>query len=282
MDVAAAAERRQRVAAVFDRSASTYDAVGVPWFTPIAERLVREVAPAPRERILDVGCGRGAALFALAEAVGPTGEVTGIDLAPGMVAATLADVQARGHTNVTLHVMDAAMPHLELSSYDAVVASLVVFFLPDPEAGLRAWRDLLVPDGRIGISTFGERDPRWAALDDVFRPYLPPQLLDARTSGVSGPFASDEGVEELLRAAGYVQPRTVGQEVSVTFSDTDQWHDWSWSHGQRAMWEAVPKEARDAVRAEAYELLEGCREPDGRISLAQRVRFTLADRGGGT
>ncbi len=84
------AQRRQRVAAVFDRSADTYDSVGVPWFAPIAQRLVRELAPATGQRALDIGCGRGAALFALAAGVGPTGVVTGIDLAPAMIAATRA------------------------------------------------------------------------------------------------------------------------------------------------------------------------------------------------
>ena len=57
MDPNAAAQRSARVAAVFDRVADTYDAVGVPWFTPIAERLVAEMAPAPGERALDIGTG---------------------------------------------------------------------------------------------------------------------------------------------------------------------------------------------------------------------------------
>ena len=47
MDHVEAAQRSARVAAVFDRVADTYDAVGVPWFAPIAERLVAEVAPVP-------------------------------------------------------------------------------------------------------------------------------------------------------------------------------------------------------------------------------------------
>jgi ubiquinone/menaquinone biosynthesis C-methylase UbiE len=73
MDPKEAAQRSARVAAVFDRVADTYDAVGIPWFTPIAERLVAELVPAPGERALDIGTGRGAALWALAEAVGATG-----------------------------------------------------------------------------------------------------------------------------------------------------------------------------------------------------------------
>ena len=54
---------RERVAGVFDRAAPTYDAVGVAMFGPIAERLVAELDLRPGERVLDVGCGRGAVLL---------------------------------------------------------------------------------------------------------------------------------------------------------------------------------------------------------------------------
>ncbi|MFC4150610.1 class I SAM-dependent methyltransferase [Micromonospora mangrovi] len=274
MDAAASA----RVAAVFDRVADTYDKVDVPWFTPIAQGLVRALAPRPGERALDVGCGRGAALFPLAEAVAPTGSATGIDLAPGMVAATRAEVARRGLTGVDVHLMDATAPDLPAGGYHLVASSLVVFFLPDPAAALRAWRELLVPGGRLGIATFGARDPRWEALDALFRPYLPPQLLDARTSGTAGPFASDAGVEELLTAAGYQRVRTTGVDVQAVFTDPDHWYAFSMSHGQRAMWDAVPEDERATLRAATTDFAEGLRGDDGTIRLTQRVRYTLAER----
>ena len=105
-------QRSQFVAGVFDRSAATYDAVGVAWFTPIAELLVAELAPQPGVHALDIGCGRGAALWPLAQAVGPAGAVTGIDLSTAMVEATRKDVSARGLSNVDLQVMNASAPDL--------------------------------------------------------------------------------------------------------------------------------------------------------------------------
>lgn len=279
MDRSAGAPGSAGVAALFDRVAGSYENVGVPWFDPIAAALVRAVAPVGGERALDLGCGRGAALFPLATAVGAAGRVTGIDLSPAMVARTGADVRARGLDTVDLHVMDASAPDLPPASYDLAVSSLVVFFLPDPGAALRSWRQLLVPGGRLGISTFGSRDPAWRELDSVFRPYLPAHLLDARTSGASGPFATDRGVADLLTAAGYARVRTAGLEVSVTFDDPAQWRAWSWSHGQRAMWESVPEPDREQVMRTAAGHLEAARGPDGRITLTQLVRLSLADRG---
>jgi ubiquinone/menaquinone biosynthesis C-methylase UbiE len=275
MEPSEAARRSAGVAALFDRVAGTYESVGVPWFAPIAAALVDAVAPVAGERAVDLGCGRGAALFPLAAAVGPAGRVTGIDLAPGMIAHLDAEVRARGLTTVDLHVADAAAPDLPPGSYDLAVASLVLFFLPDPVGALRAWRRLLVPGGRLGISTFGPRDAAWEDLDAVFEPYLPPHLLDARTSGATGPFSSDDGVEDLLATAGFAATRTVGLAVSVVFEDPARWRSWSWSHGQRAMWDAVPAGEQDAVMAEAAARLAAAHGPDGRYTLTQQVRLTL-------
>ncbi|MFF5171926.1 class I SAM-dependent methyltransferase [Micromonospora sp. NPDC000089] len=270
--------RIAQVAALFDRVADTYDTVGVPWFTPIAEGLVRQLAPRAGEAALDIGCGRGAALLPLAEAVGPTGSVTGIDLAPAMVTATRDEASRRGLTWVDVRLADAAAPDLPAAGFDLVASSLVLFFLPDPTAALRGWRELLVPGARLGVATLGDRDPRWEQLDAFFRPYLPPQLLDARTSGAAGPFASDAGVEELLTAAGYQRVRTVGLDVEAVFTDPEHWYTFSMSHGQRVMWDAVPPDERATVRAATTDFAGRLRDADGMIRFTQRVRYTLGER----
>lgn len=271
-------EESQRVAAVFDRVADTYDAVGVPWFTPIAERLVAEIAPTEGERALDIGCGRGAALWPLADAVGPTGRVDAFDLAPRMVEATRADARSRGLDHVTVHVADATDPQLDAGTYDLAVAALVLFLLPEPLTALRRWRDLLVPGGRLGASSFGALTPEWVALYDIFTPFLPPEMLDARQSKVRGLFSSDASVEGLFTDAGLTGVRTAGFEMATTFDDIEHWHRWSTSHGQRVLWDNVPDESRAAVVERAAEALAPARDSSGRIHLSQQVRLTFGRR----
>lgn len=270
--------RSAGVASIFDRVADTYDNAGVPWFGPIAERLVAGLDPRPGERALDVGSGRGAALFPLASAVGPSGSVNGIDLSVRMVATTSADIAGRGLTNIELEVMDASAPQFPHAGFDIVASSLVIFFLPDPAAALRRWRDLLAEGGRLGISTFGAPSSVWQGVDAVFQPYLPPALLDARTTGAAGPFETDAGVERLLREAGFVNVRTDSFDLDIVLDDVEHWSRWSHSHGQRAMWDAVPDSDHAAVTATVAEILEDARNPDGTIGLSQRVRLTYAER----
>lgn len=263
-----------RMAGLFDALTPTYDNVGVDFFGPIASGLVDGLAPVPGERWVDVGCGRGAVLLDAAARVAP-GAAVGLDIAPAMVA-TARDLAAqRGLTNVTALVDDAQDPAYDEGGADVLSSSLVLFFLTDPAAALVAWRRLLRPGGRIGVTTFGGTDPRWNEVDDVFTSFLPPLMQDARTSGNRGPFASDAGMEDLLEAAGYAEVRTVTARVPVRFADAQHWYDFSWSTGQRAMWLAVPEESRGEVRAECERRLLAHAAEDGSVTFEQPVRHTL-------
>ena len=103
-------------------------------------------------------------------------------------------------------------------------------------------------------------------------------MLDARTSGTRGPFASDAGVEELLGAAGLVDVRTATRTVVASFRDADQLLDFSWSHGQRAMWEAVPEPQRPEVQHQIRALVREAADDSGRFEFSQQVRYTLGRR----
>jgi len=273
-----ASERTRQVAALFDQVAESYDAVGVPFFGPIAASLLEALPPRPGEHWLDVGCGRGAVLLQVARAVQPGGSVTGTDLSPGMLERCRVLVQEQGLDGVELVLDDAQAPAVDGGPYDTLSSSLVLFFLPDPAAALRAWLPLAAPGGRIGVTTFGEIDPSWTALSDVFTPHLPPQVLDARTSGTRGPFASDDGMEQLLADAGWTDVRTETDEVRVRFETPQQWEAFSMSTGQRGMWMSVPPDQRDAVRAEAYRRLAADAASDGSTTYWQRIRHTLGRR----
>jgi ubiquinone/menaquinone biosynthesis C-methylase UbiE len=262
-----------RMARLFDMLADSYDQVGVDFFQPIADGLIAVLPPSPGERWLDLGCGRGAVLLPVARAVAPGGTVHGLDLSPGMVEQCRALVE--GLVGASVAVGDASAPEVDGGPFDVVSASLVLFFLPDPLAALRAWLPMLRPGGRVGVSTFGSPDPRWDHVDAVLDPYLPPALLDARTSGEAGPFASDAGVERLLADAGFVDVTTATTTIPVRFADADQWYRFSWSTGQRGMWLSVPEDVRPSVRAAAEERLLAHAAPDGSITFQQQVRYTL-------
>lgn len=259
------------MAAVFDRASASYDAVGVDFFGSVGRSLVAAAALRPGDRVLDVGCGRGAALFPAAEMVGRNGRVLGIDLAPGMVAATGAEVAARGLDQVSVELRDAALPELEPDSFDVILASLVLFFLPDPAAGLAAWATGLRPQGRLAITTFGPPDTRWDVMDSLAKEYTGQAGTTRPPASGAGPFASAERLGELVAAAGFSDARSDEAVQEVRFRDGEHWWEWQWSTGAREVWERVPAERVPQARAAAISAAE-------RAGLIWRptIRYTTA------
>ena len=74
-----------RVRAIFDTVADDYDQSGVPFFAPRRRASSTPSTPQPGERVLDIGCGRGAVTSLLARAVLPSGSLDAVDLSPAMV-----------------------------------------------------------------------------------------------------------------------------------------------------------------------------------------------------
>lgn len=250
----------------------TYDQSAVRYFSVFGARLVDVAGLAAGEQVLDVGCGRGAVTMPAARAVGESGQVTAIDLAPGMVARLTADLAASGVTNVEVRLMDAQHPDLPAAAYDAILASLVVFFLPDPAAALTRYHALLRPGGRVAITTFGGDDERWTWLEDLQREFLPTRE-PMRPPG-AGLFATTEKVDGIVSGAGFVDVRSVVETHDVWFRDAQQWWDWSWSHGARAFWDRVPADRVDECRAAAFAQLSRIAEADGSLVLHQPIRYT--------
>ena len=263
------------VADVFETIADSYDQTGVEFFKPVGERLVSLLDPQPGERCLDIGCGRGAVTVPLALATGPSGSVDAVDVSAAMVAATRALVETAGLDHVRVAVADAADLTGRQGAYDVVASSLVLFFLREPAEALRSWAATLVPGGRIGLTTFGGLDDATEAIDALFEPWLPAPMRDARTSGKTGPFASDSGMEDVFGAAGIEHVRTVAEPAVLEFDDLDAWRRFMLSTGQRAMWQHVPEPERPGFLERVGDILDGTRLDGGRPRLVWRMRYTL-------
>lgn len=169
-----------------------------------------------------------------------------------------------------------ATPDLPGAPFDGIVASLVLFFVPDPVAALRAWREQMRTDGRVVIGTFGERPAMVRQIDDLFRPYVPAEMLDARTVGTRGPFATDTGVEVMFEEAGFGDVPTRHATVPLRFSDPEEWQRWSRSHGQAAMWRMVPDDKFEPLVAAASRIMLEATGGSWPVTAHNDIRITIA------
>ena len=265
---------RNGLIAAFDAAAPTYDHVGVDFFGPFAEALVRHAGIRPGERVLDVGCGRGAVLFPAAEATGPTGQVIGVDLAPAMVDLCRRHIEAAGLRHVSVEVGDAGEPPFAPGGFDVVTAGLVLFFLPDPRGALRTYRRLLRPGGRLAFSSFARNDPHLVAAMRALAAHLPP---GGRPTPAPDPlFAGEDTIREALMTIGYADPAFTEVTVKSRFRDAAHWLEWAWSHGARMLLQQIAPDRLAAAGADAAAALAGARGGDGTLSLTTTVRLVGA------
>jgi SAM-dependent methyltransferase len=98
-------------------------------------------------RVLDAGCGGGAHAVALLER---GAIVTGIDSSAGML--NIAQHRLKGRAQLLLADLNNPLPFDE-GSFDLVLSSLVMHYLPDWSLPLLEFNRILVPGGRLVFST---------------------------------------------------------------------------------------------------------------------------------
>ena len=139
------------------------------------------------ERILDLGCGAGSTTLAIAEAVGPAGRVTGIDISPDLV----AHVRQRADLfpQVTIIEADAAEHAFEPAAHDALFSRHGCMFFTDAPAAFANIRRGLRPGARVAMSAFAPlAENPWATVPlAAAESVLGPAPAEAQAS--PGPFA---------------------------------------------------------------------------------------------
>jgi len=170
--------------AFYDKISKVYDLLAEHSEQPVREAGLKLLAPAPGERLLEVGFATGHCLVELARAVGPTGKVVGIDISEKMVEESrqLLEREALAE-RVELHCGDAERLPFASDSFDGVFTSftLELFDTPALPDVLTEWRRVLKPGGRlvvVAVSKVGKQGLVLHAFEWTHRHF--PNLMDCR------------------------------------------------------------------------------------------------------
>jgi arsenite methyltransferase len=160
------------------------------------------------KRILDLGCGSGRDAYVLAQLVGPTGEIVGVDMTPEQLAVARSHLgwhaKAFGYRKSNVQFLEGYIENLgdlglKPGSFDIVVSNCVVNLSPDKLAVLKGALDLLKPGGEMYFSdVYADR-----RLPDTVK--TDPVLLGECLGGAL--YWND--FHNLAKQAGFLDPRLV-------------------------------------------------------------------------
>jgi 27-O-demethylrifamycin SV methyltransferase len=168
-----------------------------------AAQRIRRVDPKPGQRVLDVGCGNGAALLHLVHTLDL--DVTGLDIDPDQIQA--AAQAANGLASARFLVSDATKLPLPDDRFDIVYTNKTTHHIADWPNVIAEMARVLKPGGYLIYSDFtapfGRRLPTRRGVDTIAQSHL---LDRTRHSG------------SLFHYTAYFRKRVVTQGSATTAS----------------------------------------------------------------
>jgi SAM-dependent methyltransferase len=225
---------------------ATYEPYVGRWSRLVAREFVQWLMMSRASRWLDVGCGAGALSHTILQTAAPRA-VTGIDRSAEYV--TFAREHVRD-ARVVFAVGDAQALPVESASYDAVVAGLVLNFVPQPSQAVAEMARGARPGGVVAAYVWD-----YAGKMQLMRHFwnaavaLDPTAVDL-DEGWRFPLCKPEPLTLLFQAAGLreVEVRTI--DITTDFRDFDDyWSPFLGGQGPAPSYTmALSEEGRVALR----------------------------------
>jgi ubiquinone/menaquinone biosynthesis C-methylase UbiE len=146
--------RRKRAAKEVWADGAAYEVYVGRWSRLVAAELVERLDLPVGGCWLDVGCGTGALVDAVAR-LGAPSEVVGVDPSKGYVEHAQERTADR---RIRFEVADAAKLPFEDASFDAVTSGLVLNFVPDPAKAVAEMARVARPDGTVAAYVWDYAD----------------------------------------------------------------------------------------------------------------------------
>jgi len=205
-------------ATVVWHATDAYEAYMGRWSRPLAAAFLAWFAVPTGSRWLDVGCGTGALTEAVLDATNPVA-VVGIDSSPDFLRVAQSRVDdPRAHFTVG----DARALPVASDSYDAVVAGLVLHFIPDPSPAVAEMVRATRPGGAVGAYVWdyhGQMQRAQYFWDAVAVTDAAAASLDPRPHFHT---CEPEPLAALFRAAGLDDVAVGAIDLPMAFRDLDE------------------------------------------------------------
>ena len=175
-----------------------------------------QLAIAPGDHVLDVGCGAGDVIIELAPLVGAEGRAVGVDASEQMLAAARARAADAG-VDVTFEVGDATALQYDDASFDAIRSERTLQWVDDAGAAVREMVRVARPGGRVCIT-----DTDWDSLRvDHPAPEAADRFFEAMGTIRGDQTTIGRRLTNLLREAGAHEVKAVAETHLILAWDPD-------------------------------------------------------------
>jgi phosphatidylethanolamine/phosphatidyl-N-methylethanolamine N-methyltransferase len=165
--VAAMAEIEAHESKIYSEFAPLYDKIFGKIFYSRLEHVIEDLEIPPGAKVLEVGAGTGTSFPAYPSHC----EVTGIDLAPDMLARAQRKIEENGWSHLRVLEMNALELEFPGNTFDYVMAFHVVTVVPDPIRMIAEAQRVCKPGGNIVIVNHFTSDfPLLGSLTEALDP----------------------------------------------------------------------------------------------------------------
>jgi ubiquinone/menaquinone biosynthesis C-methylase UbiE len=238
---------QDRAAFTYNAAADFFDASPLSFWDYFGRRTV-ELALVPMgSRVLDVCCGTGASALPAAEAVGPTGNVIGVDLAKQLLELARTKAIQRRLGNIEFEVGDMLEMRFPVASFDAVVCVFGIFFVPNMARAVSELWSRIRPGGKLAVTTWGPNfcepanDAFWRSIKnvrpDLYKGFNPWDRINAPAS-----------LRNILNEAGVASPKIIAENRLHPIKSPDDWWAIVLGSGYRGTIEQLNSVEREDVK----------------------------------
>ena len=238
---------QDRAAFTYNAAADFYDASPLGSWDYFGRRTIELASLPTGSRVLDVCCGAGASALPAAQAVGPTGNVIGVDLAKQLLESARAKAIQRRLGNIEFEVGDMLSLRFPVASFDAVVCVFGIFFVPDMAKAVGELWSRIRPGGKLAVTTWGRNfcEPAssafWSSIKnvrpDLYKGFNPWDRINDPT-----------GLRKIFDEAVVASPTITAENRLHPISSADDWWAIVLGSGYRGTIEVLTPAEREKVK----------------------------------
>ena len=236
-----------RAAFTYNAAADFFDASPLGFWDYFGRRTIELASIPGGSRVLDVCCGTGASALPAAEAVGPTGDIIGVDLADGLLELAREKATKRCLRNIKFEVGDMLSLRFPAESFDAAVCVFGIFFVPDMARAVSELWSRIRPGGKLAVTTWEPNflEPAsnafWRSIKniraDLFKGFNPWDRI-----------ADPKSLTRILDEGGVASPKIIAENRLHHIKSADDWWTIVLGTGYRGTIEQLTLAERQKVK----------------------------------